>query len=75
MKVGVGSRKVENEYMKLLEAIGNEFTNLMDAPLDEIEKASSPHLREAISKVRSGEVSIVPGFDGEYGKIKIFERS
>jgi PHP family Zn ribbon phosphoesterase len=30
-------------------------------------------LKEAISRVRSGNVHIAPGYDGEYGKIKIFE--
>jgi PHP family Zn ribbon phosphoesterase len=45
----------------------------MDLPLDEIENASSPLLKEAISRVRSGNVHIAPGYDGEYGKIKIFE--
>ncbi len=75
VKTGVNSRKVGSEYMRLLEALGNEFTILMDTPLDEVEKASSLLLRQAISRVRAGDVSISPGFDGEYGKIKIFERS
>jgi PHP family Zn ribbon phosphoesterase len=30
-------------------------------------------LREAIHRMRSGNVHIVPGYDGEFGKIKIFE--
>ena len=45
----------------------------MDAPLDEIERASSPLVREAVSRMRSGNIHIAPGYDGEYGKIKIFE--
>jgi PHP family Zn ribbon phosphoesterase len=45
----------------------------MDIPLHEIEHVSSPLLAEAIGRVRSGNVHMVPGYDGEYGKIKIFE--
>jgi uncharacterized protein (TIGR00375 family) len=73
LKVGVSSKKVEAFYFSLLEKLGNEFKILMDVPLDDIERAGSPLLREAISRVRSGNVHIAPGYDGEYGKVKIFE--
>jgi PHP family Zn ribbon phosphoesterase len=73
LKVGVSSKKVEALYFSLLEKLGNEFSILMDVPLDDIERAGSPLLREAISRVRSGNVHIAPGYDGEYGKVKIFE--
>lgn len=72
-KVGVNSKTVIREYFHLIGELGNEFRILMDLPLDDIERAGGYLLREAIHKVRSGDVHIVPGFDGEYGKIKIFE--
>ncbi|OGW57200.1 MAG: DNA helicase UvrD [Nitrospirae bacterium RBG_16_43_8] len=72
-KVGVNSKAVRNEYLKLLENLGNEFKILMDCTTEEIESAGSPQLAEAISRVRKGRVNIAPGFDGEYGKVKIFE--
>ena len=72
LKVGVNSKAVGNEYQKLLLKFGNEFKILMKVPLNEIEKAGVPLLSEAILRVRSGDVLIMPGFDGEYGKIKIF---
>ncbi|MBI5098069.1 MAG: DNA helicase UvrD [Nitrospirae bacterium] len=72
LKVGVNSKAVGNEYNKLLLKLGNEFKILMKVPLNEIEKAGVPLLSEALSRMRSGDVLIVPGFDGEYGKIKIF---
>ena len=74
LKVGVNSKKVAGEYLKLLTKLGSEFKILMDAPLDDIETAGSPLIREAIARMRKGEVNIKPGFDGEYGKIKIFEK-
>jgi uncharacterized protein (TIGR00375 family) len=74
MKVGAGSKTVGNEYLKLLSRLGNEFKILLDVPLDEIERVSgAPLIREAIARMRTGNVHIKPGYDGEYGKIKIFE--
>ncbi|MEK7689126.1 MAG: endonuclease Q family protein [Deltaproteobacteria bacterium] len=75
LKVGVSSKKVDNEYQNLLQKLGSEFKILMDAPLDEIERAGSPFLREAISMMRSGNVHIAPGYDGEFGKVKIYDPS
>ncbi len=73
LKVGVNSKAVRNEYFKLLEGLGNEFKILMDCKIEDIESAGSPQVAEAISRMRKGKVSIAPGFDGEYGKVKIFE--
>ena len=73
VKVGVNSKAVNKQYFHLIENLGNEFAILMDTPLDAIETAGSPLLREAIHRMRSGNVHIVPGYDGEFGKIKIFE--
>jgi uncharacterized protein (TIGR00375 family) len=71
-KMGVNSKTVNKEYMSLLESLGNEFGILMDLPAAEIGAAGFPDVAEAIAKVRDGKVAISPGFDGEYGKIKIF---
>ncbi len=73
LKVGVNSKAVNNAYLNLLDRLGNEFNILMDVPLDDIEKASSPVFREAISRMRTGNIHIAPGYDGEFGKIRIFE--
>lgn len=71
---GVSSKAVNGEYLRLLENLGNEFHILMDASTVEIERHGSPRLREAIEKMRSGDIHISPGFDGEFGKVRIFER-
>ncbi len=73
LKVGVNSKAVNREYFNITEKLGSELRILMETPLDEIETAGSPLLREAIDKMRSGNLHIAPGYDGEYGKIKIFE--
>ncbi len=76
MKVGAGSKAVAGEYHKLLSKLGNEFFVLLEAPLEEIERASgSPVIREAIARMRSGNLHIAPGYDGEYGRVKVFEEA
>jgi len=44
-----------------------------DTSLKDIEKAGSPLIAKAVSIMR--EVNITPGFDGEYGKVKISEEA
>lgn len=72
---GINTKAVDNEYKNLINAIGCEFDVLMNCPIEEIEKVGSRYLAEAIMKVRKGDVHIEPGYDGEYGKIKIIEDS
>jgi uncharacterized protein (TIGR00375 family) len=73
LKVGASAKRVQDEYERLLKKLGNEFTILMETPLDALEQEGSPRLREAVQRMRSGHIHISPGFDGEYGRIKIFE--
>lgn len=73
-KVGVNSKAVDKQYFSLLNALGNEFKILMDCPVDAIGTAGTPVISEAVSRMRKGEVHIEPGFDGEYGKIRIFDK-
>jgi uncharacterized protein (TIGR00375 family) len=70
---GAGSKAVHEEYVRLLSTLGNEFNILLDAPLPDIERVASPMIAEAIRRVRQGLVTIKPGYDGEYGRVKIFE--
>lgn len=72
LKVGVGSKAVQRTYFSLLRELGNEFAILLKTPLDDIDRAGPERLKEAIAKVRAGDISIVPGYDGEFGKLKLF---
>lgn len=69
--IGSGSKKVGRIYFELLERLGSEFTVLREAPLEEIARAATPELARAIGSMRLGQVEIEPGYDGEYGKIRV----
>ena len=70
--VGVNSKQVREEYEKLIRALGSEFQILLDADRSALQSACLPEVAEGIMRVREGRVKIEPGYDGEYGKIKIF---
>ncbi|HNP79333.1 MAG TPA: endonuclease Q family protein [Candidatus Pacearchaeota archaeon] len=69
--VGVLSKAVKKEYDKLIDLFKSEFKILLDVPLEEIEDKI---IREGIKRVREGDLSIAPGFDGEFGKVSIFSK-
>lgn len=73
LKVGPSSKSVGFAYQRLLAGLGNEFSILRDISTQEIERLGPPLLGEAIRRMREGRVRIAPGYDGEYGRIKIFE--
>jgi uncharacterized protein (TIGR00375 family) len=73
LECGVNTKKVNALYLPMLERLGNELKILLDAPLDDIERAGTALIREAISRMRAGDVHIAPGYDGEFGQVKIFE--
>ncbi len=70
--VGVGSKAVEQEYLDLVQRVGNEFEILVDLPEETLRKQLPPKVAEGILRVRSGRIKIDPGYDGEYGQVKIF---
>ena len=45
---------------------------LVDAPIDDIASAAGDRTAEGVRRVRSGDILIEPGYDGEYGAVKIF---
>ena len=47
----------------------------MDAQKSDLERAALPEIVEGIMRVREGKLHIEPGFDGEYGHVKIFEEA
>ncbi|MBI1869534.1 hypothetical protein HYS11_01040 [Candidatus Gottesmanbacteria bacterium] len=72
-EVAVGTQKVQAEYTKLSEAFGGEFSVLLKTPKEEIEKLAGERIAEAVHKVRIGDIKVDPGYDGVFGKVKIWK--
>ena len=66
--------KVKKEYENLIENFENEFKVLLEVKREDLERVTLPEIAEGIIRVRKGKVFIEPGFDGVYGKIRIFQK-
>jgi DNA helicase-2/ATP-dependent DNA helicase PcrA len=70
---GAASKSVERSYDRLIGALGPELAILDAVPVEDIARASSSLLGEAITRLRAGQVIREAGYDGEYGVIRLFE--
>ncbi len=72
--LGFGSKtkSVRQEYEVLIKSFGSELNVLLETGIDELARVVRPEIARGVELVRSGKVSIQPGYDGEYGRIKIF---
>jgi uncharacterized protein (TIGR00375 family) len=69
-----GAKQVNEEYDRLIEKFGNEFKVLLEVSRRDVETTTLPEIAEGIIRVREGKVNIEPGYDGVYGKIRIFSK-
>lgn len=69
------STGVEKIYHNMLQTLGPEFSILREMPIEDIHRAAGERIAEGIGRLRRGEVFWRPGFDGEYGSLRLFARS
>lgn len=73
--LGVKSRqavKVQTIYKNLIKQGGSELNILLNISHKELANMTDPAIAEGIKRVREGRLIIKPGFDGQYGMVKIF---
>ena len=66
------ARKATDAYQALVSRFGTELAVLLNAPAEDIESAAGARIAEGVARVRSGDILIEPGYDGEYGTVKVF---
>ncbi len=58
-------------YSRCLEGLGSELAVLAQLPVDQIKEYDS-FLAEAVRRIRTGELGLKGGYDGEFGTIELF---
>jgi len=56
-------------YNALVAKFGDEFTVLINASKEALSEVVDAQVADAIVKVRAGSISVIPGYDGVYGKL------
>ena len=72
LSVGPNSKKVAGHYDQLIDRLGSEFNVLLYKDIEQVRSAGGDTLAESIRRMRSGEVHVHAGYDGEFGVIKVF---
>lgn len=72
MGYSVASKRVQRQYENMLKKFGSEFEILREIPIEDIRMAGYEKEAEGIRRMRTGQVEKYPGFDGEYGTIRLF---
>ena len=69
---GVGTATVLTVFDRLVTHFGSEHEVLFRVSLDEIRNVAGERVTQGVEKVRARNIKINPGFDGEYGKVAIW---
>lgn len=69
------SKKARKQYFELLDKVGPDFYTLLFAKPDEVRKKAGSLLATGIERMRNRQVNIQEGYDGEFGRITVFDKS
>ena len=75
LSVGRRSKAVESVYRKLCAEFGSELEVLVRARSGDIQRVVGEQVAQAILKARTGQVVAEPGFDGQYGTVRVWSDS
>jgi uncharacterized protein (TIGR00375 family) len=66
-------KSVQSLYARMIEELGPEFHVLLFADLPAIASVAGDLIAEGIGRLRQGQVIIDEGYDGEFGRIRVFD--
>ena len=69
---GPTTKRVRALYDSLVGELGSELSVLTTAPLAEVTTVAGERVAQGIDRVRRGDISIEPGYDGVYVKVKVW---
>lgn len=75
MGYSTASKKVQGCFEQMIQTLGTEFDILRNVPSEDIKSCAGERIAEGIENVRTGNVKRIPGYDGEYGKIELFDEN
>lgn len=67
---GRATKAVGLAYSRICGELGGEIQVLTHAGFDDLERVGGETLATAVTRIRNGQVQIVPGFDGQYGTVR-----
>ena len=69
---GVNTKNVQAAYSVLVGQLGSDLSVLTETPVGDIETVAGERVAEGVGRVRAGDISIVPGYDGVYGSVSVW---
>ena len=69
---GQATKVVQREYQRITNELGSEIQALIWTKADDLITVAGEKLAEAVQRARVGDVQVDPGYDGVYGKIRIW---
>lgn len=69
------TKAVQNLYHRLIADLGSEFNILLFAAINDIKSCGGDVLGNGIKRLRAGDIYIEEGYDGDFGRIKVFNNN
>ena len=69
----VASPKVQTPYFRLTDQLRGEFSVLLSSQLGDLANIAGQRVAQGIDRVRRGNITIDPGYDGVFGTVKIWD--
>lgn len=60
-------------YFRFIHEFGNEHKILTEVPVEDLARLAPERISQAVERMRKGRVKIVPGHDGVFGRISLFD--